>query len=130
MLLTCTFAFLEPANPLYQEQQLALTAFSTGGSYTLSLLPGKNLDYVRVKVCCLLSCGCACTYKAITQFGALANVGGTFQAYMCWTGGCSFRGHSENKPSIASEELLELRRPQCLLFRQTGIQQNPPSFSL
>lgn len=50
MLLTCIFAFLEPANSLYQELQLALTAFSLGGSYTLSLLPPKSLDYVRVKV--------------------------------------------------------------------------------
>ena len=50
MLLTCIFAFLEPANSLYQELQLALTAFSLGGPYTLSLLPPKSLDYVRVKV--------------------------------------------------------------------------------
>ena len=39
-------------------------------------------------------------------------------------------GRSENQLSILSEELLLLIRPQSLMLRRTGIQQNNPSSCL
>lgn len=44
--------------------------------------------------------------------------------------GLKFRGHAENKLSIASEELLQLVRPQRLALRRIGIRENNPSSSL
>lgn len=46
---------------------------------------------------------------------------------MCWARGLILGGHSENKLSVVSEELLKLLRPRSLMFRRIGIQQNNPS---
>lgn len=40
------------------------------------------------------------------------------------------KGHSENKLSVAAEELLQFIRPRHLVFRRIGMQHNEPSSSL